>query len=217
METSRQKLFEFIRIHRAVTIPEISQALQMTPANARHHLKILQTQGLIEVAGTQKNSIRGHPSKIYKLTECVIGNNIETLTSAIFTELRNLKGQDHDNFLKNIAQKITHHNYQYHDTTTNLSKRLFSTIQQLNKMNYFARWEAHAVSPRVILGNCPYKSIINENPELCTVDKFILEELLDSKVEQTVKLGLDTKGLRQCIFSIQNISERKIHTHSPLT
>lgn len=204
METSRQKLFEYIRAKRAVTIPEISQALQMTPANARHHLKILQNQGLIEVVGTQKNLIRGHPSKIYKLVDCILGNNIDKLSSILLSEMKTSRDQDYDNFLKKIAHKIIHNNHQPGNSVRSLTNRLFFAIEQLNKMYYFARWEAHANSPRVIFGNCPYKSIIDANPDLCRIDKYILEELLDTRVEQTLKLGVDAKGLKQCIFSIQN-------------
>jgi predicted transcriptional regulator len=43
VKTSRQQLFDYIKNHHIVVTAEISRALNMTEANVRHHLTILQT------------------------------------------------------------------------------------------------------------------------------------------------------------------------------
>ena len=201
METSRQKLFEYIQEHYAVTVPEISKALHMTPTNARHHLKILQSSGLIEVIGRKKRPGRGQPSKIYKLSECVLGNNFELLVDAFLTHFYKSNQEDHQQFLKSIAQALAftlpiNENL----VNKNLSTRLIIAIQFLNKMNYFARWEAHSDSPRIIFENCPYRSLVNDHPELCLIDQYLLETLLFTKASQIQKLKENDRGLPQCVF-----------------
>jgi predicted ArsR family transcriptional regulator len=66
----------------------------------------------------------------------------------------------------------------------------------LNQLHYQARWEAGAEGPRIILGQCPYAAVIGNHPELCRMDMSLLEGMLDTQVEQRVKLG------PMCIFLV---------------
>ncbi len=70
-------------------------------------------------------------------------------------------------------------------------------------MNYNARWEAHAEAPQVLLGHCPYRAIIQEHPELCKMDKYLLESLLDQQVDQIAKLEKDNQGIKWCVFALR--------------
>jgi predicted ArsR family transcriptional regulator len=72
----------------------------------------------------------------------------------------------------------------------------------LNELEYQARWEAHARSPRIILGNCPYKGIIEEHPELCQMDVYLLENLTGEKAAQLSKLEKTPQGLPVCAFAV---------------
>jgi predicted ArsR family transcriptional regulator len=85
-----------------------------------------------------------------------------------------------------------------------LTQRLYHTIQILNKLHYHARWEAHADSPRLILGFCPYHRVQARHPELCQVDAFMLEELLQAQVEQIARLVKERNDLTSCIFKVHN-------------
>ena len=83
-----------------------------------------------------------------------------------------------------------------------LTQRLYRAIQKLNRRNYQARWEAHTTAPRLILGNCPYKTIIDQHPELCQLDAVILESLLDKPAYQLTKLAPDARGVPFCVFQV---------------
>jgi len=50
------------------------------------------------------------------------------------------------------------------------SMRMTALIARLNTLHYDAHWEAGASGPRVILGRCPYASVIQKHPELCQMD-----------------------------------------------
>ena len=83
-----------------------------------------------------------------------------------------------------------------------LSRRLARTIRSLNHLNYEARWEAHANSPRIILNHCPYAAIIANHPELCQVDALMLQKALGVSVTQQIKLGHNAQGLPFCVFQL---------------
>jgi predicted ArsR family transcriptional regulator len=67
-------------------------------------------------------------------------------------------------------------------------------------MHYQARWEAGADGPRIVLGHCPYGTVIEKHPELCQMDGALLAKLLGGEVRQTAKLEKGAGGLPYCVF-----------------
>lgn len=210
MKTSRQQIFEFIQAHRVVTVADISQVLQMTRANARHHLNILQEQGLVEVVGHRLMPGKGRPANLYGVSNFSLGNNLPLLLDALLHDLKNsLSQEQYDLLLHRVTIHFINQNppggllsNSPTDLGKNLTQRLYDAIQFLNKLNYYARWEAHSDAPRVILDHCPYLAILDDNPELCQIDKHLIKELVNAQVVQTSKLIQDARGVPHCIFQI---------------
>ena len=71
MVTSRQRLHDYLEQHGPVTIQEITRAMHMTAANARHHLNILIEQGVVEGVGERAAQGKGRPSLLYALASQV--------------------------------------------------------------------------------------------------------------------------------------------------
>jgi predicted ArsR family transcriptional regulator len=85
-----------------------------------------------------------------------------------------------------------------------LARKLALCIDQINKMHYHSRWEAHASGPRIIIESCPYASVITKHPELCLMDKKLLEKYLGGSVEQLAKLEKGSRNIPVCVFSLNN-------------
>ena len=85
-----------------------------------------------------------------------------------------------------------------------LMRRLASAIERLNEMHYQARWEAGPEGPRIILGHCPYATIIDKHPELCQMDLALLSKLLGGELQQTAKLESGAGGLPFCAFMMKS-------------
>ena len=188
--TTRQKILDYLKRNRTVSSREIARVLGMTPANARHHLGILAADGRVEVI-TQQQIGRGRPEKVYKLAKTVVGDNLSTLADALLAEA----GKNVD--MEAVGKRIAGVN---ENTNQPLMRRLTSAVERLNKMHYQARWEAGAAGPRIILGQCPYATIIGGNPALCSMDAALLGELLGTEVEQTAKLEKGAGGVPFCAF-----------------
>ena len=84
-----------------------------------------------------------------------------------------------------------------------LIRRLAVVIEALNRMHYQAHWEAHAAGPRLILGRCPYAGLVEHHPDLCLMDKAMLESRLLTRVEQLAKLEHNERGLPFCLFALR--------------
>jgi predicted ArsR family transcriptional regulator len=192
MKTSRQQILDYIRAHNLVTAVEISHSLGMTQANARHHLGILQEQGVVAVVGKRPAQGKGRSSKIFSLAEFSYGHNLDRLASALLVELRGLSKEQSVNLAKQIAGEVKR--------SSNLTARLFQAVQHLNRMNYASRWEAHTDGPHVVFSHCPYLEVVNEHPQLCQVDHHLLEILVGIPVKQLAKLAPDHKGSVYCEF-----------------
>jgi hypothetical protein len=56
----------------------------------------------------------------------------------------------------------------------------------------------------LIFETCPYAGVITNHPELCLMDKKLLEKSLGSRVEQVAKLEKGLRNIPVCIFEVIN-------------
>jgi predicted ArsR family transcriptional regulator len=212
MKTSRQRLLEYILAHYPVTAADLSQALQMTEANARHHLSILQERGLVQPAGFRSPPGKGRPSQLYRPSEGRLGHNLDQLAAAMLALLKSRStSTELEAALSDLAGQIAGPGMPAQQPRReSLTQRLYQAVHRLNELHYQARWEAWRGAPRLILGHCPYAAIIQQHPELCRLDAYLLGGLAGAQVEQTAKLAPDMQGALHCIFRIFEERKRSI-------
>jgi predicted ArsR family transcriptional regulator len=171
----------------------------MTPANARHHLSTLLRQGVVILAGRQPTTQRGRPTLLYTLAARANQHNLDQLSRALLDVLLDgLPPEQKLTVFRQIARRISEASA---DDTTPITQRLYSAINRLNQMHYQSRWEARAGGPLLILGHCPYAALLQDHPELCLMDAYLIESLSGKSVKQIEKLAQDSRGSRFCIFA----------------
>ena len=191
MVTARQKVLAYLNKNRNASAQEISRALKMSAATVRHHLRVMTADGRLELSFVRGREGRGRPEKVYSLPRAALGDNLSALGDAVLIEAgaairmealaKRLAGES--NFASNP-----------------ITKRLNLTIENLNGMNYHARWEAGPQGPRLIFSHCPYAAIIEKHPELCKMDEKLLNELMGDNATQMFKIGKD--GSVNCVFAL---------------
>ena len=200
MPTTRQRILEYIQSKEVVTAAEISSALHMTSANARHHLSALRDEGVVQVIGQRPTPRRGRPKDLYRLWRPLARHNLDGLAQALLAELlEKVDTEAHGELLEKIALKMAP---PAPATSKNLTQRLAQVMQYLNRMSYQARWEAHAQGPRVIFQHCPYAAIVEPHPEVCRMDQFLLRNMLGLPVQQISRLEMTPSSIPQCVFRI---------------
>jgi len=188
MITARQKVLSYLNKTRIASVREISRTLKMSAANVRHHLRVLTSDGRLEMNSVRGREGRGRPEKVYSIPRAALGDNLSALSDALWTEAgasvrvealaKCLAGES------NIKSQP-------------LAKRLNLLVEKINQMNYHARWEAGPQGPRILFGHCPYAAIIGKHPELCQMDAALLKELFGGDMEQIAKIE-NFQGM--CIF-----------------
>jgi predicted ArsR family transcriptional regulator len=209
MKTVRQQVLEYLEAHRVATAEEIASAFKMTGANARHHLAVLTAEGAVEITGVIQDGSPGRPRQRYSPTRQTRRHNLDRLAHALLLALEE----------KAIDQKLLEHLAEIiwskeatlatgdltSDSREHLTRRLARVIRGLNRLNYEARWEAHAQAPRILFNHCPYVTIISDHPELCQMDAYMLKKALGMPVAQQVKLGATSQGLTFCMFQLAKV------------
>jgi predicted ArsR family transcriptional regulator len=196
---SRQKMLAYLGAHPGATAGEMARAFHVTPANVRHHLSVLVADGRVQVLGHRQLEGRGRPVRFYGVNDTP---DLSLLAEALLAEwLENVPANEQEMALRALAGRLAA--TQPGERTGPALRRLSLTIERLNHLGYRSRWEAHAAGPRVILGRCPYAMMIDRHPELCKMDRFLLEKWLAQPMEQLAKLESSERGLPFCLFALR--------------
>jgi len=173
MTTARQKVLTYLTKNRTASAREISRALKMSPATVRHHLRVMSSDGRLEIESARGLEGRGRPEKVYSIPRAMLGDNLSALGDALLTEAGSKVRVDA------LAKRLAGDSDL---ASQSVAKRLNLIVEKLNQMNYHARWEAGAEGPRIIFGHCPYRAIVEKHPQLCEMDLSLLSQMVSRPV-----------------------------------
>ena len=191
MTTARQKVLSYLSKTRAAAAREIARSLKMSPATVRHHLRVLASDGRLEVVSVRGRAVKGRPEKIYSLPRAALGDNLAALSDALLVEAGSRVQ------VEALAEHLVG---ETSSASVGLANQLNLTVEKLNPMNYHAHWEAGPEGPRLLFGHCPYAAILEKHPELCQIDQAMLKKLTGQPATQILRIGKD--GSSVCVFVI---------------
>jgi predicted ArsR family transcriptional regulator len=195
MQHTRQQIISYLHSHRAATAADLGRALLVTPANIRHHLKLLKRDGLVEEIGREPARSRGRPTKIYGLTNKGLMNNLDRLTDALLVTLSSCELP-----MEVIVDQVARNLIGDNQSAVSRHIQLKNMVEKLNQLKYQAAWEASPDGPKIIFRNCPYAMIIAKHPEICIIDSAMLTYALNQPYIQSAKLERSPDGSPHCAF-----------------
>ncbi len=210
MKPTRRRILDHLDQFHGATAAELSQMLQLTAANIRYHLAILVEQGQVEAAGNAAQPGAGRPARLYRRARQA--HNLDGLAHALLDELAGSQpAAEAEAMLLALAHSMARTARSGEDQDQpgagrHLTVRLSTAVQQLEPLGYQPRWEAHVDGPRIRLGHCPYRAVLDEHPELCRLDTYLLTNLVGQPVEQIAKLARSTRGAPYCLFHLSDPS-----------
>jgi predicted ArsR family transcriptional regulator len=178
MVTARQKVLTYLTKNRIASAREVSRALKMSAATVRHHLRVLVSDGRLEMEAVRPRGGKGRPEKVYSIPRAALGDNLSALADALLTEAG--LSVRVDALAKRLAGESNF-------ASQPIAKRLSLVVEKLNQMNYHAKWEAGAAGPRIIFGHCPYVTVVKNHPKLCQMDVELLSNLLGRVVDSETR------------------------------
>jgi predicted ArsR family transcriptional regulator len=188
--TARHRVLAYLRKSRTASAREIARGLKLSAATVRYHLRVLVSDGRLEMTSGRVREGRGRPEKVYSIPRASLGDNLPMLSEALWTEAG--KSVSAGALAKRLAGETDFKGQP-------VTKRLNLVIEKLNQMRYHARWEAGAGGPRIIFGHCPYAAILAKRPELCRMDAALLEEFMGGSAEPLTTIR---EGSLICVFAM---------------
>jgi len=199
MQHTRREIITYLRSYRAATSADLGHALLVTPANVRHHLRLLEKEGLVEVIGLEMAGGRGRPTKIYGLTDHALMHNLDGLIEALLDTLSSCELSANV-----IIDQVARNLIGTRPDTSNRHIQLNKVVEVLTQLKYEAAWEASPSGPKIIFRNCPYAIIISAHPEICEIDAAMLTYAFNQPVIQSAKLERSPDGSPHCAFIFQS-------------
>jgi predicted ArsR family transcriptional regulator len=201
MSDTRQDILDYLQRYHTATVEEFSRVLSLTRPNIRHHLNLLIGQGMVKEAGQIPPGGRGRPTLVYMLVPSAQREGMEQMVSALLDEVNAEKNDNaRQQRLHNLAARLQRDEVDPGQSTT---LRLNAAVQRLNQLHYQAHWEARATGPQVILGQCPYAAILPHHPELCQIDRYLIEDMGGRPVKQVEKIAAKPEGPHMCRFVVR--------------
>jgi predicted ArsR family transcriptional regulator len=199
MQKTRKKITDYLVDNPRVTAIELSRVLNMTVANVRHHLSILEKETIIEALGNLPSNGKGRPTTVYSLSRNKNNFQIVALANILLDIITKTNKITFKKSLTTIANALIG---DAPEKISPLPIRLNQACGRLDELGYQSQWEAHKNGPIIILGQCPYASIIKNHPELCELDQLVISKLSNSPCQQTSKIDRLPGGSAQCTFQL---------------
>lgn len=173
--STEQEILNLLTKSKPLSILEMAELLNLTKADIRYHIKNLLTKNKI-IKISPKEGVPGRPAFRYKISDDEFKHNLDFLTNGLISLFK-----DESDLLIKLSD------YYMSDFSPNKNQtiinKLNSLILKLLEMNYSPRWETQFQGPIIYFGNCPYRKLIENHPELCELDKMIISKYLNQDVE----------------------------------
>lgn len=208
--TTRDQILETLRQTRDATVSDLAMQLHTTPANIRYHLDLLLVEAAIEPMPPDPSQSRpGRPAARFRLSQKSKPNDLAQFSQEILTLF--LSGMLPDDQTEKLDLIASERVKQVHLDGSS-TQQLNQALDFLNQHAYQARWEARRLGPEIRFGNCPFHAILSAHPELCEVDRRMLEVLLPARVILQEHIQVDVPTPHACLFRLQFLAQLSNHT-----
>lgn len=195
MQSTRERILAYLEDHPPSSAGEISRYLEMTSANIRYHLEILEDKEFVRVSGKRPTGGAGRPILLYSLTAFSRGENLIPLLGGFLSVLN--ESESPDQIMSEIAEYLVQGKIR---ERVNRIKRFNQGVEILNSMQYNASWEARSQGPRIELRHCPYRDLAHAHPNLCQLDQKLLRRIFGAELTLVQRRADGKNPLSPCIF-----------------
>ncbi len=198
MQKTRRKILLYLSDHPNSGAGEIARFLDLTAANIRYHLDILNEQGAIQVSG-ERRAGAGRPVFLYSLSPDSLGDSTKRMTGAL---LKVLAADENGSDDIDLAAKYFLDQVETHARRD--VQRFNQAIEILDQFHYHASWKATREGPEVEFKHCPYQDLAIDHPLLCQIDEAILSELFQTPLRLKQRRDFDEHPYSPCVFTTQS-------------
>jgi predicted ArsR family transcriptional regulator len=183
---TRDVILRAIKEANQATVEELARVADVSPVTVRHHLNVLQADGLL-VADTVRRKV-GRPYYVYGLSDKgqeLFPQKYMRLSSRLLDELKeNFPAGTVSELFLGVVRRIVEERRNGFQNSS-IEGRLAFLVELLAEEGFLARWEKLPDGRyRVTEFSCPYLSVGQKHAEICTFDKALIHSVLETEVMQ---------------------------------
>jgi predicted ArsR family transcriptional regulator len=207
MQQTRRHILEILKERKEATIDEIVTALserigKITAVTVRHHLEILRGDALVAAPTVRRRSAPGRPQYVYTLTERAADqfpNNYQGLASGLLEQIKSqLPPAQVTEILEGVAANMADDAFVPDGP---VEVRLDHAVAYLRNHGYTANWARDNGNHILAITNCPYEQVTCSNPELCKMDKKLVDTLVGVPTQRVTWQQNDEEA---CSYLVSN-------------
>ena len=201
-ESTRGRIVAALRERGSASAFDLAQAFGLSPNAIRQQLVVLERDGII--AGKSVRRGRTKPTVEYSLTsaaERYFPQRYDKMLNAVLREIRETGGDD---AVKALFERIGRRSAERLEPATvdlTTEQRMSTLVSALKASGVAADLNRSERGTLVLHEhNCPYASVVAENPEACGAIHTILDRMAPGKAHQVESLAT---GGGECRFEIE--------------
>jgi predicted ArsR family transcriptional regulator len=202
MQSTRQEILEILKQEHQATVEDLAERLDLTPMTIRHHLNVLQAQGLVIAAKVRRLQTVGRPRLVYTLTEAadeLFPQGHGELARHLLSEVKRTVGPDQTReILQRIAERIAREAPQP-EPGQSFEARLDQVTQYLERRGFLFTWVRTDDGYLLANVNCPYRRVAQDHAEVCAMDIALVSRLLGVEARHVSRLR-DGAGSCTCLL-----------------
>jgi predicted ArsR family transcriptional regulator len=164
----------------------LARSLELSLGAVRHHLIFLERDGLL-LKRQERHGV-GKPANLYRLSpegEESFPKNYDRLLSAVLDQLESEGGVPKvEDLLRRLARKMVRERTGG-ATPASRDERIDLLVGLFEAEGFQPQIESSEKSLKLRQMTCPYHSVVMEHPEVCCLDKELIECALATQVDLT--------------------------------
>jgi len=206
-DSTRRKIFLFLREHPGSTATELAKHCCVHPNVVRHHLEKLTEGGYVGFDNVHRTTV-SRPAKGYRVIDTNVAMEGSIRRDALLVALLEMALERlgpsaseilaHDvglEYGRGIATTVT-----TPDAQPTVKSAMASIAGLLTAHGFAARVEENDLTQSVVADNCPFGSAAQHHPVLCAVDRGLISGMLEGlgAVSTNVTLTSRARGDADC-------------------
>lgn len=204
MHSKRQQIVEILKRKGSATVDELSESLDISSVTVRHHLDVLQSEGLICAPVVEHRATAGRPQHKYALSNTankVFPKNYNGLASQLLDEIKSRhEAREISLIFENMGRRLAAESPSPVAGET-VERRMNRVADFLNQKGYLAYWEKSDDGISLHTCNCPYSDLVGKHPELCAMDSSLIASLTGTAPDCACRIA-DGKGC--CAYTLND-------------
>jgi len=195
MQSTRQAILDYLRVHREATVRDLSRVLELTTTGVRQHMDVLERGGLVTFRDVKGRV--GRPAQMYRLTddgEALYPKSYECLAIAVLDAAREVgEGDMYPRLMEATAARLA---VPLMPASSGTAADRAVAIAERRRADGNV---VEAIGPTIVQHTCPYLAAALLTPVVCAMDVEAIGHATGCQVELTEGLR---DGSDRCVFEL---------------